>query len=137
MTSCVGGGVVHSRKHVYHSFKILMVPNTRIISDGNGADNPPSSVIRKQWGEPSRIKSNRKSEIWTYNTTPRFTGVVPMVGVGIPLMVPTGVDGIDIFFAKGSDIPYKAEERTTNWSGGYYGPANEATTNSGFHKLTD
>ena len=137
MTSCVGGGVVHSKKDVYSSFRIMMVPDMKEILDGKGAKNPSSSAIRKQWGEPSRIRSTRKDAIWTYNKTPRFTGVVPMVGVGIPLIVPTGMDGIDIFFSKGSDIPYKAEERTTTWSGGYYGPENEGTSTSGFQKLTD
>lgn len=138
MTSCVGGGVVHSKKHVYSSFQIMMVPNTKEIFDGNGSKNPSSSVIRKQWGKPNRIRSTKKEAVWTYNKTPRFAGIVPMVGVGVPLIVPTGVDGIDIFFSKGSDIPYKAEERTTTWSGGYYGPADEANSSgSGFQKLSD
>ena len=64
-----------------------------------------------------------------------MAGAVPMVGVGVPVVVPTGSDYTDIYFTNG--VAMKAYETYTSWSGGYYGPADESTGKRTFNKLGD
>jgi len=65
----------------------------------------------------------------------RMAGAVPMVGVGVPLVVPIGSEYVDIYMK--DQLAIRAEMLGTTWSGGYYGPENEGTGNTGFHKLKD
>lgn len=64
-----------------------------------------------------------------------MAGVVPMIGVGIPLVVPTGSDYTDIYIQNGTTI--KAYKHYTSWSGGYYGPSDDRMETNKFNKLGD
>ena len=83
----------------------------------------------------SKIDEKDGVVIWRYKTGMSMVGVVPMVGVGIPLVVPTGSDYTDIYIK--NELAVKAHVSSTTWSGGYYGPANEGTDKKTFNKLGD
>ena len=140
LCSCFGGGIVHGKRKVYENFSIQEStrPIYKVSESTPFTTNPTKLEIKKKWGSPSESKVEKRQEIWTYHTDTAFVGVVPMVGVGVPILVPTGRNGIDIYFMRSSDKATKAISRYTSWSGGYYGPPDESGTSpSGWQKLQD
>ena len=132
LTGCIGGGVVHSKKEELDHFRLgqkgYILPTKNI-------DNPTESVVAEKWGEPDLKRNERDFTVWRYKTGVRFTGVVPMVGIGVPLLVPTGSDHVDIYMKKGRAL--KASRFYTGWSGGYYGPEHEGGGKAQFNTLKD
>jgi len=58
-----------------------------------GPENPTSLWLRQHWGEPSYIKQITRptaSEVWTYNFDHKWCGVIPIIVVPVPLLLPVG-----------------------------------------------
>ena len=63
---------------------------------GTGDEAVASSFLLEKWGEPDSRKAQPDgSEVWRYNGFPRWAGVVVMVIIPIPLVVPTGLEHVD------------------------------------------
>lgn len=94
--------------------------SVRVIHGGNPGPNPTGKEIKAIWGEPGRIAAQASDSVWTYDTKPGVAGVVPIVYLPPPLLVPTHFDGIDFHFRERANRPYQAIERSSRVSGGYY-----------------
>lgn len=138
LTSCFGGGLYHTKKDVLTSFRFeKFLPNTRKLVDGKGARNPSGKEIIAAWGEPDRRKAVERDIVWTYDSDLAYSGVVPMAGVAIPLVVPTGVNGTDFYFSGQSPIPYKAEKRYSTLSGSFVAPLDGPPPHGGYKKVPE
>jgi hypothetical protein len=69
----------------------------KLVSPGRAGDDAMSSSrLLEEWGEPdSRDECPDGSECWRYNGFVRWAGVVVIVFVPIPLVVPTGLEHVD------------------------------------------
>jgi hypothetical protein len=133
LSGCYGGGVVHSRTTTTENFSLGYRGE---VHPESKEGNPTEAKLQELWGKPdSKIDEKDGVVIWRYKTGMSMAGVVPMVGVGIPLVVPTGSDYTDIYIK--NELAVKAHVSSTTWSGGYYGPANEGTDKKTFNKLGD
>jgi hypothetical protein len=151
-TGCFGGGVVYSKRQTLQDFSIQSyshvpypsqavrssgpsalqsaasqpaVPNPPLSPDQNLA-NPTEADVRALWGEPdSSSKEKDGVVVWRYDNGPNLVGVVPMIFLPIPIIVPIGSNYSEIYFKDGR--AFKASFSEMAAAGGYYGPANEAT----------
>ena len=139
LSACIGAGVIHNKTESYEQFGFTTYSSEdlKVIIESEIEENPSKQDFIERWGEPAKIKQTGDTTIWTYKTGVRWAGAVPMIGIGIPVAVPTGKNSIELHFRHGEDRPYLAQESYTTWSGGYYGPENESSMKSGFHKLED
>jgi hypothetical protein len=111
MTGCVGIGVVHSK--------------TRISEcDSYYAKEKNLNYLKNLYGEPKdiTIKENTTSYLYTKDNM-ALRGVIPMIGIGIPLVLPIGTDYYIIKYKDEDCIDI--EEEYTEWSGYMCGYLNE------------
>ena len=57
--------------------------------------------LDSHWGKPARIKSPSPQgniETWTYDFGRRWNGIVPMIGIPIPLVIPVGREQVEFTF---------------------------------------
>lgn len=81
---------------------------------GEGAVTTKADVTRS-WGGPDDMQRNQYGqEIWAYKNGLAWLGIVPILGVGIPLALPIGNDYTYITFAHGRVQSCRAEY--TSWS---------------------
>ena len=137
LTSCVGGGIVVGKKEEKAAFAINETrskPMRRVMPPEG--KNPSQNEIRSSWGEPSRKKQKDGEEVWVYHSGLSIRGAVPMLGIGIPLIVPVGKNGYDFHFSQGKDRAEKLVVRENNFKGGYFGVSSFSESKGiGFHKL--
>ena len=133
LSGCYGGGVVHSKTKTFERFGLGYKGDVYLQT---AAENPTEAKLQELWGKPDTTRHEKDDVVvWRYKTGVSAAGLVPMVGVGIPLVVPTGSDYVDFYIKNG--VAVKAHVSSTTWSGGYYGPANENTDKKTFNKLGD
>jgi hypothetical protein len=138
LSGCVGAGAIHTKKKSLEHFRFTSLDSDfKVIVESDSEINPAKDEIIEKWGDPDKIKQEKENLIWVYETGTRWAGAVPMVGIGVPLAVPTGKDKTEFYFSLGSDRPHSAIVYYTSWSGGYYGPGDTGTMENGFHKLQD
>ena len=123
-TGCVGGGIVYSKKTTYENFSIWASSSKefKYIDTSTELKNPNKSDFIKVWGEPNKIKYEKETTIWIYKTDTSWAGIVPMIGIGIPLIIPTGTNCIELHFYNDEDHPFLGVAYHTSWAGFAYGP---------------
>lgn len=116
-------GVVYSKNKHYNGFYVRQGDKGAVYPN-IVALNPKEKIVKESWGMPDSIYyENDGKMVWHYKMGMSFAGIVPMIGIGIPLIVPSGSDYVNICFKNGRAV--EATESFTGWSGGYYGPKNE------------
>lgn len=118
---CVGLGVVYGKEDECNSPVIL---EKAAIS----CNQPKAEVVTKQavalkWGEPDSKYTQGVAEYWTYKVDTGYVGIVPMIGVGIPLILPLRANKVILTIE--NEKLSKATTVQTGWSGYMCGMLNE------------
>ena len=88
---------------------------------GDGRPLDRQRVIRS-WGEPeSKARNPDGSETWVYPDEWRWLGVIPVVVIPLPIVVPVGEARWELRIKDG--VVISAEHKTTKGIGGYCGLA--------------
>lgn len=113
LSGCVGIGVVHSKVEEYGDFALSGKPNLRPNEKGAVT----KAELKSKWGEPDKIKNadDPRQQRWVYYDGLSWAGVIPMIGIGIPLILPSGHDYVEITFADEKAIG--ARRSRTGWTG--------------------
>ncbi|MDB6076434.1 MAG: hypothetical protein JWO82_181 [Akkermansiaceae bacterium] len=115
-SSCFGLGTVYVGQKEHPHFEVRQLPSQsytsgRAIRDTKGARNPTREQVAATWGQPRHKRTSANEEIWNYPEDRMvFAGLIPMAGIGIPLVVPVGHESCDIHFAPGEGPALKAVE---------------------------
>jgi hypothetical protein len=134
LSACVGGAVVYPKKEKYTHFSVSSLSRSLPIAGYRPDHNPTKSEITAAWGKADEIIIQRRQEqIWKYTNGFNWYGVVPMIGIGIPLVLPVSRDYTEVYF-KGDNAEWAVFSHET-WSGGCWCPDNEGNMKYGFRKL--
>ncbi|MGB6221824.1 hypothetical protein [Haloferula sp.] len=104
LNSCVGVGIVKGEKKEHSSFGVTKTKSKasrRIVAQEGGA-NPSREEIRSKWGAPDRQDLRDGGELWSYDSGLAVRGAIPMLGIGIPLIIPVGKNSYEFSFHAGS-----------------------------------
>ncbi|MEP4079401.1 hypothetical protein [Haloferula sp.] len=138
LTSCVGGGLVVGEKNEHSEFGINATRSTplrRVVAVENGG-NPTRKEITSRWGEPDRRSSEGGEERWTYQSGLALRGAIPMLGIGIPLVIPVGKNRYEFFFPTNSDRSHRLTVTDNQMTGGYFGVSSFSESKGfGYHRL--
>lgn len=145
LTSCFGLGTMYVANKDYTRFEIVeskppVYTCTSVVKDTKRPRNPTREEVVASWGQPKSKRQSADEEVWRYHDGMlNFSGITPMVGIGIPLWVPTGYDGCDIHFPRGNAPALKAVQRSTEEGGaGFFLISGEGHDNKpGFYKVGD
>jgi hypothetical protein len=111
VTGCVGIGVVHSK-------------DRQPECENQYTKEYNLNYLKKIYGEPKDIIE--EAEVTSYLYTKdnmALRGVIPMIGIGIPLVLPIGTDYYEIRYKDNKCIDIR--EEYTEWSGYMCGYLNE------------
>jgi hypothetical protein len=112
LSGCVGIGFVHSKVDEYDGFLLGPKPEVR----GGGNVGITQADVKSQWGTPDKIEDGATAkQRWIYYDGLSWAGVIPMIGIGIPLLVPSGRDYVEMVFD--GDKAFRARRSRTGWSG--------------------
>ena len=95
------------------------------VARGGGSAEYTAEWLRSNWGAPASIKaaSEGTGELWTYDFKRQcWCGVMPMVIIPIPLMVPTGTEKVVFLLRDDRVVNAKRVEWRTSGVGGGLGP---------------
>ena len=140
LTSCVGIGVMGGKKEEHSSFGINETRSKpmRRVTDAEGGRNPTRKEIQSSWGEPNQKCEEGGEELWCFDSGLAIRGAVPMLGIGIPLVIPIGKNSYDFHFPAGADRASRLVVNENQMRGGYLGvSAFSETKKLGFHKFED
>ena len=93
-------------------------PDVECVSEGFGGNEYTGSWLKSNWGTPKSVKavSGSNEELWTYQFKRQcWCGVIPMVIIPIPLVVPTGTEKAVFLLRDGRVVSAK---RAKWWRGG-------------------
>jgi hypothetical protein len=134
LSGCLGAGIIHPKEDRETHFSIQSKFRSHLFGGQQSAPNPNKSELTAAWGKPDRvIPQGPGTEIWRYPNGFNWHGVVLMIGIPIPLMLPLSRSYTEVYFAED-----KAEWALTSygsWSGGCLCPDNEGSMRYGFRKL--
>jgi len=112
ITGCVGIGVVHSK-------------DRQSECENQYTRDYTLNYLNKIYGEAksiSVIDKNTTTYLYTIDNM-AWRGVIPMIGIGIPFVLPIGTDYYEITYT--DDKCIKTKEEYTEWSGYMCGYVNE------------
>lgn len=95
--------------------------------------NPTKKEVRSSWGKPDDTFLKGQLAVWQYDNGMNWYGVIPMLGIPIPLVLPLTRSHIDIYFL--GDSGQYATMQAEDWSGFCWCPNNDADLKYGFHIL--
>lgn len=97
LPGCVGVVVVGESRETYDARPFAIgrsVGQYPDYSRKDGQQSPPLAWNRKDvlalWGEPIRKSGSGSTERWFYRRELGWSGVIPAIGIPIPLLVPIG-----------------------------------------------
>ena len=83
---CVGMGFVYGKE--YECANPTLLEKSSIACDPSKVELVTKQVLMQKWGEPDGKQIKGSTEHWTYKIDTGYIGVVPMIGIGIPLILP-------------------------------------------------
>ena len=126
--------MVHPKEDRYTHFTVDSKFRSHIFGGQESAPNPNKSEITAAWGKPDKvIPQGTQAEIWQYSNGFNWRGVVLMIGIPIPLVLPLSRSYTEVYFA--GDKAEWALSSYGTWSGGCLCPDNEGNMKYGFRKL--
>ena len=110
LEGCVGIGVVHSKES---------------IKECSNEDSKQKNLewLEKTYGKAELKEKNNQTEYVFVKDSTAFRGVIPMLFIGIPLVLPLGTDYYSVTYEGDKCIGVQSEY--TNWSGYMCGILNE------------
>jgi len=110
---CVGMGFVYGKEH--ECANPTLMEKAAISCDPSKAALVTKQALMQKWGEPDGKQVNGTTERWTYKIDTGYIGIVPMIGIGIPLILP--LRNNKIILTLESENLTKATTIQTDWSG--------------------
>lgn len=134
VSGCVGIGFMHPMETRFQHFGTDKINGKKNLAAYIRKDgNPSKEDVQAAWGKPNVIFRHDKLEVWQYHNGMNWYGVIPMIGIPIPLVLPITRSKIDIYFL--GDAAQYATAQSTTWSGFCFCPNSEADMRYGFHAL--
>ncbi|MEM1084144.1 MAG: hypothetical protein AAGI48_08470 [Verrucomicrobiota bacterium] len=123
LCSCVGGGVMVGKREEMGGFAVNETRSKplRRATEASANQNPSKQQLSKSWGNPDQQRNEGGEEIWEYRSGLAWRGAVPMIGIGLPLVVPVGKNGYDFHFPEGSSKADRLVIRSNEMKGAYFG----------------
>lgn len=118
---CVGMGFVYGKER--ECTNPTLMEKATISCDPSKAELLTKRALMQKWGEPDGKQVNGSTEHWTYKIDTGYIGIVPMLGIGIPLILPLRNNRIILTLE--SENLTKATTIQTDWSGYMCGLLNE------------
>ena len=102
LQGCVGGMVLHQNNRTFNGVGVVnadMPPTTSKCK--NASTNENTKTIQSRYGLPTSIETNGDAETWRYKGSLGWSGIVPILVIPIPLIVPTGHRDTVLNFSNG------------------------------------
>lgn len=133
-SGCAGIAVVHTKEIRFNKFGADDSYGLKSLSIGyKYKRNPTKEEVKKAWGKPDDTFRKGKLAVWQYDNGMNWYGIIPMVGLPIPLVFPLTRSHIDVYFL--GDSGQYATMQGEDWNGFCWCPNNEAELKYGFHTL--
>jgi hypothetical protein len=109
LTGCIGLVVAHPKQKCTEQF---CLGSRGTITNGPAATQLTEANVLELWGQPDakRIETNAVT-VWRYQGERKWTFIVPMYLIGVPLPFPAGHDQVELYFQDG--IARKASRPVT------------------------
>jgi len=103
---------VHSKLDEHDRFHLAARPSVLRTS----APNTTKTEATEQWGRPDKTEHvDAIRERWFYFNGLSWAGIIPMLILPIPLVIPTGHDYVELLFEGENAV--NARTSQTGWSG--------------------
>ncbi len=116
LQGCVGVVVCGRDTKTIKNPTIMEPPHVASVMEGVGGTEYTTVWLKAHWGTPTEVKtvSAETEEVWTYNLKRQcWWGVVPMVIIPIPLVVPTGAEKVAFQIRDGRVLSAETVQRHT------------------------
>ena len=143
LNGCIGVAVQTTRTQKFQDPSVA--DNARASGLGQRNFNQTNAVdytaawLNAHWGKPSRISSagdGSQDEVWAYKFDTIWSGVVPIVLIPIPILLPTGRAQVLFYLRDGRVV--SGELRESHSTGGAFGlSVGPCTFNFGPFSLSD
>jgi hypothetical protein len=112
LSGCVGIAFVHPKVDEHDRFYLAARPSVLPTS----APNTTKTEATEHWGTPDKIEHvDAVRERWFYYNSLSWAGIIPMLILPIPMVIPTGHDYVELLFEGENAV--KARTSQTGWSG--------------------
>ena len=122
LSGCVGIGVLYPQDSATTDN-----PHVSIIRGYYSADKTPDSIdcmeVIRRWGEPSKTYRDGETSTLVYKEGLVWAGVMPIIGIPIPIAVPVGRKSTSLV-CRGDDV-IKAMQTETRLAAAYCGMISE------------
>jgi hypothetical protein len=139
LQGCVGVVTFKPEGQTFEPAVVTRSPATYSVSktpSKDATENPTTVWLKEHWGQPSQITQltgPERCELWTYNFSRDWCGVMPCLIIPIPLLLPVGRDHV-VFRIRGGRV----ENAEVTTLGGYQavaglGPEGPYANNGHWH----
>ena len=119
LSACAGVLVMHNPKTTHDSKQLELMGRGYISGDGERSSYQKADVLQA-WGEPDSKKTRGEIEYWRYEQDSlAWTGLVPVLVIPVPLVVPVGQNHAILGFSGGELV--SAVSRDRDMAGGMCG----------------
>lgn len=99
LSGCAGVMTVHNPDTEIKDLNFKLASKGFLNTDATENSNYTKKSVLEIWGKPDSIKVNGAKEQWKYNQTGlAWAGLIPVIIVPIPLLVPVGKNGVVLVF---------------------------------------
>jgi hypothetical protein len=99
-TGCFGLAVAHPRQKCTEQF---CLGNRGVVRNRPAATPLTEAKVLELWGQPDAQRNETNAvTVWHYQGERKWTVVVPMYLIPVPLPFPSGHDYVDIYFKDGT-----------------------------------
>jgi hypothetical protein len=116
LQGCVGVVVCSRETKTVENPTIMETPWVDGVMNGRSSTEYTTGWLKANWGTPANVKvgSAGAEEVWTYTFKRQcWCGVVPMVVIPIPLVVPTGAEKVVFKVREGRVVSAQTVQRHT------------------------
>ena len=118
LSGCAGVLVMHNPKKTHDSDEFRLMGRGYISAKRAHSGYQKADVL-KAWGEPDSKKIKRGVEYWRYEQGLAWAGLIPVLVVPVPLVLPVGKNSATLAFS--GDELVSAVSRDRDMSGGMCG----------------
>ncbi len=116
LQGCVGVAVCSRDTKTLKNPVIMETPHVASVMEGVGATEYTTVWLKDHWGTPTRVQAASAGieEVWTYNLKRQcWCGVVPMLIIPSPLVVPTGAENVAFKVCDGRVLSAETVQRSS------------------------